>query len=218
MHGVREAVQLTGYRRRVAEIYAAVRATGCSQGSWTTWRADRDRLLAGHPMTPVAPADQSAFNGAPFFAYDPTWCVVARLDLSTGAEAGGGGVTSLTHSGAGRTRYTRVGDAVFERAGVEIRLGVWWLEEYSGGLFIPFRDATSGAQTYGGGRYLIDTAKGADLGGAGVDPDGADLLSMDFNFAYHPSCAWDPRWSCPLAPLENRLEVAVTAGETDPAG
>ena len=86
-------------------------------------------------------------------------------------------------------------------------LEVLWLEEYSGGVFLPFRDATSGQTTYGGGRYLLDTAKGADLGSRG------DELVLDFNFAYHPSCKYDPQWVCPLAPLGNRLQVAVDAGE-----
>ena len=81
------------------------------------------------------------------------------------------------------------------------------MRQYGGGLFLPFRDATSGEQTYGGGRYLLDGAKSADLGGT----DGR--LVLDFNFAYHPSCVHDPRWSCPLAPPANTLPFAVEAGE-----
>ena len=86
-------------------------------------------------------------------------------------------------------------------------LEVFWLDAYSGGVFLPFRDATAGKTTYGGGRYLLDTAKSADLGAIG------DELVLDFNFAYHPSCHYDPKWVCPLAPLGNRLEVAIEAGE-----
>ncbi len=86
-------------------------------------------------------------------------------------------------------------------------LDVYWIAVYGGGVFIPFRDATSGSETYGAGRYLLDTIKGADLGGSG------DRLVLDFNYAYHPSCAYDPRWSCPLAPPANRLESAVRVGE-----
>jgi uncharacterized protein (DUF1684 family) len=113
------------------------------------------------------------------------------------------------------------------------RLAVYWLEGYAGGLFLPFRDATNGAETYSAGRYLLDAAKGADLGGpfedAGGGPGGdaaggagwptdsneptRRALILDFNFAYHPSCAFDPRWACPLAPPENRLDLAVRAGE-----
>jgi uncharacterized protein (DUF1684 family) len=87
-------------------------------------------------------------------------------------------------------------------------LDVFWLDAYGGGVFLPFRDATAGGTTYGGGRYLLDTAKGADLGS---DPDGR--LILDFNFAYHPSCHYSPRWSCPLAPPGNRLTAAITVGE-----
>ena len=84
---------------------------------------------------------------------------------------------------------------------------VYWIEVYGGGVFVPFRDATSGSETYGAGRYLLDTIKGADLGGEG------DRLILDFNYAYNPSCAYDPRWSCPLAPAVNWLQVPIQAGE-----
>jgi uncharacterized protein (DUF1684 family) len=80
---------------------------------------------------------------------------------------------------------------------------------YAGGLFIPFRDATSSHETYAAGRYLVDAAKSADLGG---DP-ARHTLVLDFNFAYQPSCAFDPKWACPLAPPENHLAVAIRAGE-----
>ena len=80
---------------------------------------------------------------------------------------------------------------------------------YAGGLFLPFRDATNGAETYGAGRYVLDTAKSADLGG---DP-AAGTLVIDLNFAFQPSCALDPLWACPLAPPSNRLEARVEAGE-----
>ena len=86
-------------------------------------------------------------------------------------------------------------------------LEVFWLDAYGGGVFVPFRDATAGKTTYGGGRYLLDTAKGADLGSV------EDRLVLDFNFAYHPSCVYDPRWTCPLAPPGNRVAVAIEAGE-----
>jgi uncharacterized protein (DUF1684 family) len=83
----------------------------------------------------------------------------------------------------------------------------YWLEAYGGGVLVPFCDLTKGNETYGGGRYLLDFAKGADLGSNG------DEVIVDFNYAYHPSCVHSDRWSCPLAPAENRLPVAVSAGE-----
>ena len=101
----------------------------------------------------------------------------------------------------------RVATAHFELDGRPQTLEVLWLDAYGGGLFLPFRDATSGSETYGGGRYLLDTVKGADLGGA----DGRLLL--EFNFAYNPSCVYSARWACPLTPPANRLDVAIRAGE-----
>ena len=88
---------------------------------------------------------------------------------------------------------------------------VYWLDAYGGGIFLPFADATSGSTTYGGGRYLLDTVKGADLGSAG------ERLVVDLNYAYHPSCVYSSDWSCPLAPPANRLDVAIAAGERLPA-
>ncbi|MGI8625981.1 MAG: DUF1684 domain-containing protein, partial [Geodermatophilaceae bacterium] len=97
-------------------------------------------------------------------------------------------------------------------------LDVWWLAQYGGGLFLPMRDGTAGRGTYGAGRYLLDTAKGADLGASdsGPSPPGASTIVIDLNFAYHPSCAYSPRWVCPLAQQGNRLEVDVGVGEQYP--
>jgi hypothetical protein len=89
------------------------------------------------------------------------------------------------------------------------RLALFWIEGYAGGLFLPFRDATGGAETYIAGRYLLDAVKGADLGGDAV----GGMLVIDFNFAYHPSCAFDQSWPCPLAPPENWLDIPIRAGE-----
>jgi hypothetical protein len=100
----------------------------------------------------------------------------------------------------------------FERFGtVTLPVGaldVFWLDAYGGGLFVPFRDSTAGNESYGGGRYLLDTVKGADLGSTA-----AGALVFDFNFAYNPSCSYDPAWTCPLPPPGNRLDIRVEAGE-----
>jgi uncharacterized protein (DUF1684 family) len=104
-------------------------------------------------------------------------------------------------------RFTRFAQARFALKGNDLALQVYWLDGYAGGIFVPFRDATAGQTTYGAGRYLLDTSKGADLGTI----DGK--LVFDFNFAYNPSCSYDPRWVCPLAPPDNRLDIAIEAGE-----
>lgn len=111
-----------------------------------------------------------------------------------------------TSDGAAYT-FVYFATARFTLFGRSCELGLYWLEGYGGGLFLPFHDDTNGTETYGGGRYLLDTVKGADLG---VE-DGR--LILDFNFAYNPSCAYDSQWSCPLAPPENRLPIALRAGE-----
>jgi uncharacterized protein (DUF1684 family) len=128
---------------------------------------------------------------------------------SFAASIAGGLSLNLPISTGGEEGFTRIGwvDASFPE-GVR-SLGVYWMAGYAGGIFLPFRDATNGHETYGAGRYLLDTAKGADLG-PGATPGS---LVLDFNFAFHPSCAFDPKWSCPLAPPENRLDVRVEAGE-----
>jgi len=86
-------------------------------------------------------------------------------------------------------------------------VALWWLDQYGGGLFLPLRDTTAGTTSYGAGRYLLDTAKGADLGSVG------QALVIDLNFQYHPSCRYDSRWVCPLAPHDNVIDVPIRAGE-----
>lgn len=192
-------LDLLDYRRRVNEMYAAVRSLRerDPRAAHLLWRERRDELFRSHPQSALPASERAAFHGLPYRDYDPAFSFTAT-------------VRPLP-----RERYdvdTSTGGAIpFVRFGViELPIGsleVLWLEEYSGGVFLPFRDATSGKTTYGGGRYLLDTAKGADLGSRG------DELVIDFNFAYHPSCRYDPQWVCPLAPLSNRLRVAVDAGE-----
>ena len=121
-----------------------------------------------------------------------------------------GGLTlSLPVSTGGQEEFTRIGSVELGLPDGPRRLGVYWMAGYAGGIFVPFRDATNGSETYGAGRYVLDTAKSADLG-PGAAPGS---LVLDFNFSFHPSCAFDPRWSCPLAPPENRLDVRIEAGE-----
>lgn len=86
-------------------------------------------------------------------------------------------------------------------------MDVWWLGQYGGGLFLPLRDGTAGRGSYGGGRYLLDTVKGADLGAQG------GRLIIDLNFLYHPSCRYESSWLCPLATPGNTVTVPVEAGE-----
>lgn len=200
------SIELVDYRRQVAENYANARAGGAGEGTWLRWRTDRDRLIGSHPQSPLPQADRSADWSTPFYPYDPRWRTVARLEPA--AESA---VIEVPHSSDGTTRFTVMGRVTFLHDGTAHSLTLLWLDAYGGGLFLPFRDATAGSGTYGGGRYLLDTVKGADLGS-----DSAGQLILDFNYAYHPSCAWDHTWSCPLAPPANRLPIPIEAGELVP--
>ena len=217
-----EQLALADWRRRVSDLYAAVRAEAATdpERAWQTWREAREDLYRTHPESPVPAAARTGFR-ASHFRYDPDFRLEAvvipndeeeerRAPAAALAEPVFGGLTlALPISTGGQEQLTRIGfvDVPFP-AGVR-RLGVYWMAGYAGGLFVPFRDGTNNHETYGAGRYLLDTAKSADLGPGAA----AGSLILDFNFAFHPSCAFDPKWSCPLAPPENFLDLRVEAGE-----
>ena len=167
------------------------------------WRQARDELFEHHPSSALPDSARAVFTGLPYLPYDPGLHVLGEVDLDDEATASGAPLP-----GDGSSPLVRIGRVRFELLGATRTLDLFWFDDYAGGLFLPFRDATSGGTTYGGGRYLLDGAKSADLG---ASEDGR--LVLDFNFAYHPSCVHDPRWSCPLAPPQNRLPVPVTGGE-----
>jgi uncharacterized protein len=199
------ALQLADWRRETAALYARVRAEADPAAAHALWREGRGRLLRSHPQSPLPPGGALRDRGVPYWAYDPAlrWTLPVdpvaapdKLAIDTGPD----GVTRLDQVG-----WVTLPDPVGRR------LAVWWLGQYGGGLFLPLRDATAGRTSYGGGRYLLDTAKGADLGSAG------ETLVIDLNFLYHPSCRYDVRWVCPLAPAGNTVDVPVMAGERMPA-
>lgn len=198
---IEDALTLLDYRRRVAELYGEIRADSESEQAWGRWRQVRDDLFATHPQSPIPEVDRPTFAGLPYYDYEPGCRVLAQCSGSKPQSY------DIPTSGEQSMRFTSCGRATFELGGEALTLELYWLDAYGGGLFVPFRDATSGDTTYGAGRYLLDTVKGADLGMDG------DRLVLDFNFAYNPSCSYDPRWVCPLAPPANRLTVPVKAGE-----
>ena len=194
---------LLDWRRRVTALYTAARGRTDPEQGWRLWRDGRDELFATHPDSPLDEAARSSFSGLPFAPYDPA------LRFEPVLEAAAARRLEVPTATDGVVPFQRIGTVALGSLG---SLDVWWLDSYGGGVFLPLRDGTAGRGTYGGGRYLLDTVKGADLGG-----DGGRLV-VDLNFAYHPSCAYDPRWACPLAPEGNRLEQAVAAGEQLPPG
>jgi uncharacterized protein (DUF1684 family) len=192
---------LVDWRRSVAQLYAGVRDEASPAAAHALWREGRDRLFREHPQSPLPAGDRARDAGLPYWPYDPSLrfeCPLvrvaspARRSLATGAD----GFTTLRSIG-----YVQLPPPV------NARVEVWWLEQYGGGLFMPLRDGTAGETSYGGGRYLIDTTKGADLGSTGSH------LIIDLNFLYHPSCRYNHLWQCPLAPSENTIAAAIEAGE-----
>ncbi|PZS33674.1 MAG: hypothetical protein DLM58_07335 [Pseudonocardiales bacterium] len=191
--------ELTDWRRQVGELYAQVRAEPEPADGHRIWRAGRDRLLREHPQSPLARDSPLRDTGLPYWPYEP------GLRFEVALEAAEPEQRVIESSNDGTIRLRRIGRVTL--TGIEVTLDVWWLAQYAGGLFLPLRDGTAGTESYGGGRYLLDTAKGADLGGA------AGRLVVDLNLAYHPSCRYDSAWECPLAPTGNTTPVAIRAGE-----
>ena len=194
-------LELADWRRRVAELYAQVRSEDRPERAHQVWRAGRDTLFRSHPSSPLPAGDPLRETGLPYWPYDPAVRFelpllppreTRRYDLPAGDDG------TVTLAPVGRVEIP---------GPVNAAVDVWWLQQYGGGLFVPLRDGTAGDGSYGGGRYVLDTAKGADLGG----PDG--MLILDLNFLYHPSCRYDSQWQCPLAPPGNRIDAAVRAGE-----
>ena len=196
-----DVLDLLDWKRRVFAAYADVRSGDDVRAAWDRWRATRDRLFRTHPQSPVPAASRASFRGVPYYDYDPAMRVAAEVIASDA------GPFEIPGSAGETFRFTRFAFARFDLEGAPAELGLYWLDAYGDGVFLSFRDATSGTETYGACRYLLDTVKGADLG-----TEEGELV-LDFNFAYNPSCSYDPRWACPLAPAENRLDVAVRAGE-----
>jgi uncharacterized protein (DUF1684 family) len=193
-------LELAGWRERVARLYLAEPRDG--EAGLEAFRGGRDRLFREHPQSPLSAAQRASFKTLPWFPYS------ARARVETRLEPVELGEDLLIDTGGedGVVRYRRVGRLRTPFGS----LTLLWTLGYGGGLFLPFRDATAGGRTYGAGRYLTDTIKGTF--GRGLQADG-DRVTLDFNYAYNPSCAYDSRWACPLAPFENRLDEPVTAGE-----
>jgi uncharacterized protein (DUF1684 family) len=219
----RETLNLADWRRRIADLYAEVRRVSEVDvpRALAQWRETRETLFREHPSSPL-PADRRGSFRASHFEHDPGLRfeveVVAGADIAPAEPPSAGPIDfgaplaaaqDLPVSAGGTMSFTRIGHVEIPFPEGSRRLGVFWMAGYAGGLFIPFRDATNGSETYAAGRYLLDAAKSADLGG---DPDRGTLI-LDFNFAYQPSCAFDPKWACPLAPPENHLDVPIRAGE-----
>jgi uncharacterized protein len=196
-----DELALLDWKREIFALYQEVRAADDPRSAWDLWRRTRGRLFSDHPQSPLDAERRAGFGGLAHYPYDPDARVTAEVVPSAVQTLEIATSTGPPH------RFRRFAVAQFALGPDELELPLYWLEGYGGGLFLPFADRTSGGTTYGAGRYLLDTIKGADLGSL------EGRLVLDFNFAYNPSCAYNPVWTCPLAPTANRLAVEVRAGE-----
>jgi uncharacterized protein (DUF1684 family) len=190
-----DELTLLNWKRRVFALYAEVRADPDPEHAWQHWRDTRDRLFREHPQSPIPVDERAGYAGAPCFDYDPALRAIATVERAEHERR------EIATSGTSPYAFLRFARAHFTLGGAERSLDLYWLEAYAG---------TSGSDTYAAGRYLLDTVKCADLG------ERNGRLVLDFNFAYNPSCSYDPRWVCPLAPPGNRLSDPIRAGERLP--
>ncbi len=214
-------LDLYDWRKHVAAMYAEREASLLAGEDelavLTRFRAQKDVLFAHHPQSPLDPDQRRTFTGLRYFSYDPALRLEATIQPDEPP-----GETAAPTSGNEPMPLRRAATVRFAIEGTEHVLAVYWIDVYGGGLFLPFRDATSPAESYGAGRYLFDTVKGSDFlridssgpltASSGTGYAGGRIV-LDFNYAYNPSCAYDPRWVCPLAPRENHLPIPVRAGE-----
>lgn len=194
---------LVDYRRRVAELYRQLRTGALPHAErCAVFRRVRDELFRAHPQSALSDAQKARFRGLRYYPYDPSLRLTAPLEPPSVS-----GTLDVPLRDDGLLRLQRIGMVQFGLRGHQHRLTVFWVHGYAGGIFLPFSDATSRTTTYPGGRYLLDTIKGADLG------EEYGRLVLDFNYAYNPSCAYNAHWDCPLTPPENVLPVEIAAGE-----
>jgi uncharacterized protein len=202
-------LDLYDYRCRVATMYRernhALQAGEDAATVLQRFREQRDSLFAHHPQSALDEEQRQSFTGLRYFPYNPAFCFEVSIDTRVEPTR-----LDVTMNASETMSMTTVGRVHFEVENVPVALSIYWLDIYGGGLFLPFRDTTSPAQSYGGGRYLFDTIKGSDFLPV---PAARQRILLDFNYAYNPSCAYNYRWTCPLAPAENRLPVPIYAGE-----
>ncbi len=157
------------------------------------YRANKDDYLRTNAHSPIPYEYRGAFDGLAYYTWNPELVFKTTLTGADGAET-----LVATSDGEQRT-YRRAATVSLTIAGEPQTLTLY--DTGHPGLFLPFRDATSGRETYGGGRYL-------DL-----QPDDDGNVVIDFNLAYSPYCAYDDGYSCALPPAENWLSVPIAAGE-----
>ncbi|MBG6182907.1 uncharacterized protein (DUF1684 family) [Arthrobacter sp. CAN_A214] len=206
MTGITTALAIADWRARIFGLYADVRSCSDAESPETAhrlWQDGRNRLFREHPASPLDAAAQGRFTSLKVAPYQPAYRFEATI-----SDEGSGQRMDVPTGTDGIVPFERLGTLSLPGLG---HLALWRLTSYAGGLFLPLRDATAGAEggSYGGGRYLLDTVKGAYLGEGRLPGS----LVLDLNFSYNPSCAYDEAWACPLPGTDNRLDAELAVGE-----
>ncbi|WP_135363592.1 DUF1684 domain-containing protein [Halosimplex halophilum] len=163
-------------------------------------RAEKDEFLAEHPQSPIPPGEREDFDGLDYFEPDPDYRVDATVTVHDQPDP-----VEMETSDGRTVRYERVVTFAFELDGETRELHGYRQQPEDESIFVPFRDKTTGQATYHGGRYM-ELEPDRDL-------EDGDEVTVDFNLAYSPFCAFSDTFSCPYPPEENWLETTVEAGE-----
>jgi len=167
----------------------------------TQFRNEIDQFMQFHPQSPLDEAQRAAFDGLNYYDFNEALVMVLPVAKFPASEP----MVEMETSTGDVRPYRRWGRMTFTVDGESASLTIY-SDIYGREFFLPFRDATSGTETYGAGRYLDNHRPGLwDLGNGRV--------KIDLNFAYNPYCAYNPYYSCPLPPRENWLAVPIHAGE-----
>jgi len=165
------------------------------------FRAEIDDFMAYHPQSPLTEEQQEAFQGLHYYDENPELALEVEVERFSEEEP----LIEMETSTGDRQHFRRWGRFSFEIDGKEASL-VIYSDPQGGGFFLPFKDATSGRETYGAGRYL-------DSHRPGLQRLEEGRFEIDFNYAYNPYCAYNENYRCPLPPAENWLKVPIHAGE-----
>lgn len=156
-------------------------------------RAEKDEFFGGHSQSPLTREQRKLFSGLKYFSENDA----LRLEVKVEEFSVKMGFNVQTSTG-GVQYYEKFGKFSFDVEGTQVELTIYQSEH---GFFLPFVDALAGSETYPAGRYLEP------------EPLPGGRFFIDFNLAYNPYCAYNDMWSCPITPTENRLKVAIRAGE-----
>jgi len=184
----------------LAVVYSCGSSESHPKSVYEQLRAQKDSLLRYSAESPFRKGN-IPFEGLAYFPVEARWKVRAFLRKAEFRPA----MVLATSTGEPRS-VLQEGRLEFEAEGKKLMLQAYGLEGDEGRLFIPFKDLTTGKETYGAGRYLE------------AEKESGDSVWLDFNLCYQPYCAYNPAYSCPLVPAENTLSVAVRAGEKGKGG